>query len=51
MQFTFSTGFLNQCPSAVRTATSISAFKDFWRAISAIFTDRKLLLCSGPPSV
>ena len=37
--------------AAVLNAAIISAFRDFCRALTAIFTDRKSVRCSGPLSV
>ena len=51
IQLTVSGGFLYEWQGAVLRATMMSAFRDFCRAMTAIFTDRKLFRCSGPPSL
>ena len=51
MQLTFSTGFRNECPGAVHSATRRSALRACCKAIMAILTGRNEVLCSGPPSV
>lgn len=40
-------GFLYDCPGVVLSGTMMSACRDFYRAVVAVFTERKLVWCSS----
>ena len=51
MQLTRCGGLRYECSGAVLKCNSISGLSDKNRNEAAIFTERKFVLCSGPPSV